>query len=313
MLTDPKKRAEYDAGGMAGVAGYSTEDLFGGIDFEDLLRGFGPGFDFGGGLFDLFARRRRGPPRGDNIEVEIEVPLEKVASGGEETVRYTRRVPCGRCQGYGTADGKPPPPCSACGGSGQQETRHTEGKVAVRQIRPCTVCGGRGHQTGVPCPECHGRGEVEKPESLVVAIPQGVEDGTVLRIAGRGMASPATGGVAGNLFVMVRTRPDPRFRRDGADLWRQETLRLTDAVLGAKLKLPTLDGSAEVDVPAGTQPGTVLRLRNKGLPRFTGKGRGDLYVELNVRIPEKIGRAQRALYEHLRELEGGTSKRHSWQ
>lgn len=312
VLSDPGKRARYDAGGMAGVAGYSAEDLYGGIDFEDLLRGFGLGFDFGGGLFDLFARRRRGPPQGENIEVSLLIPLEKVASGGEETVHYARRAPCERCHGYGTADGKPPPDCPACKGSGQQVTSRQQGNVTVRQISACPVCRGRGKQLEAPCPACHGRGEVDKTESLSVTIPVGVEDGTALRISGRGMASPVAGGVAGDLFVMVSARPDARFQRDGADLWREETLPLTDAVLGTTLGVETLDGGMEVKVPAGTQPDTVLRLRNKGLPRFGGKGRGDLYLQMKVRIPEKLGREERELYERLRALAGKT-RRHFWQ
>ena len=311
MLSDPKKRAQYDAGGHAGVAGYSAEDLFGGIDFQDLFRGFG--FDFGGGLFDLFSRRRQGPPQGDNIEVDIAIPLEKVASGGEETVHYGRYAPCDRCHGQGTADGKPPKACPACKGTGQQVTVRQEGNVSVRQISACPVCHGSGKAITQPCPDCGGRGEVEKTESLTVAIPVGVEEGTALRVAGRGMASPEPGGVPGDLYVVVRSRPDPRFQRDGADLWRQETLPLPDAVLGTRLEVQTLKGgTAEVKVPPGIQPGTVLRLRDKGLPRFGHKGNGDLYLQIGVRIPEKLGREEKELYERLRAL-AGQPKRHFWQ
>lgn len=313
VLSDPKKRAEYDAGGHAGVAGYSAEDLFGGIDFEDLFRGFDFGFDFGGGLFDLFSRRRHGPPVGSNIEVDIAIPLEKVANGGEETVRYGRYASCERCRGYGTADGKPPKACPACKGSGQQVTTRQKGNVSVRQISVCPVCHGSGKQIGQACPDCGGRGEVEKTESLSVTIPVGVEDGMALRVAGRGMASPEPGGAPGDLYVVVHARPDPRFRRDGADLWRQETVPLTDAVLGTKLKIPILEGgSVEVNVPAGTQPDTVLRLRNKGLPRFGGKDKGDLYLQIRLQVPEKLGSEERELYERLRALTG-KAKRHFWE
>lgn len=308
VLSDPKKRAEYDAGGHAGVAGYSAEDLFGGIDFQDLFRDFG--FDFGGGLFDLFTQRRRGPPQGDNIEVDIAIPLEKVARGGEETVRYGRYAPCERCHGYGTTDGKPPRACPACKGSGQQVTTRQKGNVAMRQVSSCPVCHGSGKAIDKACPDCGGRGEVEKTESLTVTIPVGVEDGMALRVAGRGMASPRPGGVPGDLYVVVRTRPDPRFQRDGADLWRQETLPVPDAVLGTRLEVETLDGGkAEVKVPAGIQPDTVLRLRNKGLPRFGSKARGDLYLQVKVRIPEKPDREERELYERLRAL-AAKARRH---
>ena len=315
MLSDPKKRAEYDAGGHAGVAGYSAEDLFGGIDFEDLFRGAGLGFDFGGGLFDLFTGRTRhpGPVRGDNIEVDIDIPLEKVASGGEEVVRYGRYAPCQRCHGQGTADGKPPKACAVCKGSGQQVTVSQKGNVSMRQISTCPVCHGSGKLIEQACPDCGGRGEVEKSESLTVTIPVGVEDGMALRMAGRGMASPEPGGIPGDLYVVVRSRPDPRFQRDGADLWRYEALPLTDAVLGTRLEVETLKGGkAEVSIPAGFQPGTVLRLRNKGLPRFGEKGRGDLYLQIGVHIPEKISGEERELYERLRAL-AGKPKRHFWE
>jgi molecular chaperone DnaJ len=313
VLSDPKKRGEYDAGGHAGVAGYSAEDLFGGINFQDLFRGFDFGYDFGGGLFDLFSRRRHGPIRGDNIEVDIAIPLEKVASGGEETVRYGRYASCPRCHGQGTADGKPPKVCLACKGSGQQVTTRREGNMSVRQISVCPVCHGSGKLIDQPCPDCGGRGEVEKSESLTVTIPVGVEEGMALRVAGRGMASPEPGGVAGDLYVVVHVRPDPRFQRDGADLWRQESLPLTDAVLGTKLEVPTLEGGkAQVNVPAGTQPDTVLRLRDKGLPHYGGKGKGDLYLRMKVSIPERLGREEHELYERLRALEG-KSKRHFWE
>ena len=312
MLSDPKKRAEYDARGHAGVAGYSAEDLFGGIDFQDLFRGFDLGFDFGGGLFDQFFRRRRGPPRGANIEVDIDIPLEKVVSGGEETVRYARYAPCARCHGFGTASGQAPRDCPSCGGSGQKVAARQEGNVSLRQISPCPVCHGRGKVIEQPCPDCLGRGEVEKAESLTLTIPVGVEDGMALRVAGRGMASPEPGGIPGDLYVVVRAGLDARFRRDGADLWREEAMPVIDAVLGSKLEVPTLAGRAvEVNVPAGTQPDTVLRFRGKGLPHFGVGGQGDLYLRIKVRVPEALEREERELYERLRALAGRT-KRKFW-
>ncbi|ODU06120.1 MAG: hypothetical protein ABS89_00455 [Thiobacillus sp. SCN 63-1177] len=185
--------------------------------------------------------------------------------------------------------------------------------MSVQQISACTVCHGSGKQIEQTRPLCDGRGEVEKTETLTMTIPVGVEDGMALRVAGRGMASPEPGRVPGDLYVVVHARPDPRFQRNGADLWRHETLLLTDAVLETKLEIPTLTGKkAEVNVPAGTQPGTVLRLRNKGLPRFGEKGKGDMLLQIEVRIPEKLSHEERALYEHLRAL-AGKSKRHFWE
>lgn len=306
VLSDPKKRAEYDARGHAGVAGYSPEDLFGGIDFEDLFHGFDLGFDFGGGLFDSFFGRRRRPVRGRNIEVDIQVPLEKVASGGEETVRYTRVAPCSACHGSGAARGTSPTACTACGGTGQKVVTRREGNVTLRQVTVCPVCQGRGRVIGKPCPQCGGQGVVETVEEITVKIPVGVEDGMALRVAGRGMAAEVPGGEPGDLYVVVWAAPDARFERDGADLRREERLNVADLALGATVEVPTLgEGSLQVDIPAGTQPDTVLRLRGKGLPRFGGRGKGDLFLRVKARIPEKLSREEREIFERLRALGGG--------
>lgn len=311
VLSDPAKRAEYDAHGGVGAPGFSADDVFGGVDLQNLFRG--AGFDFDSDLFDLFAQRRHGPRRGRDLEVEVAISLEKAASGGETAVQYSRAAPCERCHGYGTADGQAPPTCSACHGSGQQVTLEQKGNVAVRQIRPCPVCHGRGQVIHKACAECGGRGEVEKRENLSVTIPVGVENGMALRVAGHGTASPQAGGVPGDLFVVVRVQPDPRFERDGADLWQRAQLPVADAVLGTELQVETLDGGkAQVNVPAGTQPDTVLRLKNRGMPRLGGKGRGDLYLQVKVQIPAHPGPEVRELFERLRALEG-KAKRHFWE
>jgi molecular chaperone DnaJ len=304
ILSDPKKRADYDARGFAGVAGFSREDLFGGINFEDIFGGLG--FDFGGGspFEGFFHRRRAGPARGANIELDITVPLERVATGGEEVVELTRPVTCPACHGTGEEGGATPPPCEACHGSGRitHSRRDDKEHVLFQQISTCPACHGRGSKQAHPCPQCQGRGEVAQAETLTVRIPVGVEEGLALRIAGKGQPSPEPGGVAGDLFVVVRSRPDARFERMGADLLRQETIALTDAVLGTRLEVPTLDGSASVTVPPGTQPQAVLRLKKKGLPAFGGGPRGDLYLRIGVQVPERLTPPERALYEQLRAL-----------
>ena len=304
VLSDPKKRAEYDARGFAGVAGFSQQDLFGGINFEDIFGGLN--FDFGGGspFEGFFHRRRAEPPRGANIEVDLLVPLERVASGGEEQVRLSRPVPCTACHGTGAEGGAAPRRCDACGGSGRLTHRRQDKKehVLIQQISTCPACHGQGSIIEHPCSKCRGSGEMEKEDVLTVKIPQGVEEGMALRISGKGMLGPGPGGVNGDLFVVVRTRRDPRFERAGADLLRQESLSLTDAVLGAALKVPTLDGSASVSVPPGTQPGAVLRLKGKGLPEFGSARHGDLYLRIEVRVPEQLTSEERELYERLRAI-----------
>ncbi len=302
VLSDPKKRADYDAGGFAGVAGVSPEDLFGGINFEDIFGGLG--FDFAGeGLFERFFRRRpAGPPRGANLEVELVIPLERVATGGEETVRLRHPAACAACNGSGAQAGTAPRRCAACGGSGRHVRSRREAGVVFQQITTCQTCGGRGSVIDTPCRECQGRGEVEREETLTVKVPIGVEEGMALRVPGHGLPSPR-GGRAGDLYVVIRSAPDPRFERSGADLWRSETIAVTDAVLGADREVPTLEGVATVKVPAGTQSGAVLRLRRKGLPAFGGGARGDLYLRLIVEVPQRLSAEERRLYEQLRELE----------
>jgi len=304
VLSDPKKRADYDARGFAGVAGFSQQDLFGGINFEDLFGGLN--FDFGGGspFEGFFHRRRTGPPRGANIEVDLFVPLERVASGGEEQVRLSRPVPCTACHGTGAESGAAPRTCKECGGSGRLTRSRQEKKehVLIQQITTCPTCRGRGSIIDHPCPKCRGSGEGAKEETLTVKIPQGVEEGMALRIPGKGMPSPESGGMAGDLFVVVRTRRDPRFERAGADLLRQEIISLTDAVLGATLEVPTLSGTASVSIPPGTQPGAVLRLKGKGLPEFGSGRHGELYLRLAVQVPEQLTREERELYERLRAI-----------
>lgn len=320
ILSDPKKRADYDSRGFAGVADFSAEDLFSGIDFGDIFGDTGFGFDFGGGgLFgDLFRRHRRpsGPVRGSDLEVRLVIPLEKVNSGGDETVRFNRPVTCTSCHGSGAKPGTEPRKCSACNGTGQQVTTRKEtkekGTISFQQITTCPVCNGQGTFIDNPCETCNGRGEINKEDELKVTIPAGVEEGTALRIPGHGLPSRDPSGQPGDLYVIVRSKPDSRFERHGADLWRLETIEIPDAVLGTKINIPILDGQVEVKVPAGSQPDEVLRLKGKGLPVFGAPMRGDINIRLQVHIPEKITAEEKELYKQLREM-GANEKKHWWQ
>ncbi len=304
MLSDPKKRKDYDNAGFAGVAGFSPEDLFGGIDFGGIFGGLN--FDFGNGPFGgFFSKRPRGPARGSNLEVELVVPLDRVVSGGEEQLRVPRLEVCAACKGTGAKAGTRPRRCEVCGGSGRQTRSRREGKgaVLIQQVTVCAACRGRGNIVDQSCPECGGSGEVEHEETLSVNIPVGVEEGMALRIPGRGMPSPDKNGRPGDLFVVVRSAPDPRFERSGADLWHEEAIQVADAALGTTLTVPTVDKPAKVTVPAGTQPNAVLRLRNKGLPEFGGARRGGLYLRIIVEVPQQLGAEERVLYERLRGLQ----------
>ena len=301
VLSDPQKRAEYDAHGYAGVAGFTPEDLFGGVDFDDILGGLG--FDLGGaGIFDRFFRRRMAPRRGENIEVAIAVPLELVLTGGEQSVHVGRPATCQACQGSGARAGTKPRACSKCGGSGQLvESQHKQG-VSLQRITTCMECEGRGVIIDTPCAQCAGSGKVTRDETLTVRIPIGVEEGMALRVPSHGLPADKPGLPPGDLFVIVRSVEDSRFERHGRDLYRIETIDVIDAILGTNIDVPTLDGRVSVKVPAGAQPDSMLRLQGKGLPRFGGGSRGDLYVRLQVHVPEQLSNRQRQLFEQLRAL-----------
>jgi molecular chaperone DnaJ len=311
VLSDPNKRADYDARGHAGVAGFSQEDLYGGIDFEELFGGHDFGFDFGlgGGLFDRFFGPRRhrattasASPRGANLEMELMIPLERVATGGTEVLHFKRRVACAACKGTGADPGVPPRTCSECQGSGRKAVTERQAGFTFQQITTCPRCQGRGEIVDKPCAKCRGSGHTDQDETLKVKIPQGVEEGMVLRISQHGQPSPTPGGKPGDLFVVVHSKADSRFERQGADLWRTEELELEDAVLGASLKVPTLDGKVAVTIPPGTQPGEVLRLHGKGLPEFGHARHGDYYLRLQVVIPRTLNGEEQQLYERLRKL-----------
>jgi molecular chaperone DnaJ len=300
VLSDPRKRAEYDARGFAGVAGFTPEDLFAGIDFGDL---FGPmGFGPGGGLFErLFhPHARRGRTRGGDIEVGLTIPLSTVLTGGQETVVIPRPGPCKACSGTGARSGTQPLKCEACGGSGQQASTSRRGNVLFQQITTCPSCAGRGTTIENPCPQCGGTGEVIRRDRVKVQVPAGIDEGTALRIPGHGMPSREPRGEPGDAFVVVETLVDPRFVRRGPDLFHAEVIDVVDAVLGTTLQIPTLDGDVPVRVDPGTQAGTTLRVAGEGLPRVGGGRRGDMYVTLAVRIPEHVSQAERQLWEQLR-------------
>jgi molecular chaperone DnaJ len=304
VLSDPRKRAEYDRGGFAGVAAYSPEDLFAGINFDEIFGGRRVGFDFGlgkGGLFErLFGRR--GPARGEDIEVTLTIPLEKVAKGGEAIVQVPRSEKCPDCNGAGCKSGTKPRLCKECKGTGRLTSSSRKGGIFFEQITACEACNGKGQFIDQPCPTCEGHGEVEREEKITVKVPPGVEEGMALRVAGRGLPSKDSKGERGDLLVIVQSEPDSRFVRRGEDLWHTQTIEVPDAALGTSVEVPTLDGKAMVKILPGIQPDSTLRLKGKGLPRFGGSGRGDLFVRVQVHVPDKLSTEERKSYERLQAL-----------
>ena len=306
ILHDPKKRARYDAQGYEGVAHYTPEDLFGGLDLGDIFGGMDFGFG-GGGIFDsVFGGRPTRPMHGQDLRVSIHVPLELINEGGKQTVRISHPVTCSRCHGYGTKSGKAPPPCPSCNGTGRQVTTHKEKRdtqdVQIQQITVCPVCHGKGTTIEQPCKQCGGYGQIEKEEKIKINIPAGIDEGAMLRITGHGQPADQPGIPQGDLYVAIYSQPNQLFQRQGADLWHTVMLDVTDAVLGTEIKVPTLTKSLKVKIPAGTQPDEILRLRGNGLPRFKDKGRGDIKLRIQVAIPEHLTEQQKQLFEKLRSL-----------
>ncbi len=300
VLSDPKKRAAYDAGGHAGMPGFSPEDLFGDIHFDDLFADMG--FEAGGlGVFDRLFRRGTGPRRGRDVRLIAKVPLSKILTGGEEVVSISHEMQCDSCNGSGAAKGTQPRKCGTCGGVGQLVESKKRGNVTMQQIRTCPEC--RGHKVFIdnPCLACSGKGTVYKEEKLTVKVPRGAEEGMALRIPRHGEPATEPGNPPGDLYVIVRTEDDPRFQRHGANLWRRLPIDIVDAVLGTRVIVGTLDGEVEIDVPPGTQPDSVLRLQNKGLPRFGSDTYGDLFLRVQVHVPETLTPRERQLYQELRQ------------
>jgi molecular chaperone DnaJ len=316
VLSDPQKRKLYDAGGMGGVSHFSDEELFRNVDFDfaDLFGGFGlDQGGGGGGIFDRFFRQpQQRQAHGADLRVRMPLTLERVFAGGSELLRFTRRASCPACYGYGTRTGRPPESCSACGGSGHRvlssEGKAGDGHIQFQRVVTCPVCHGRGVLVGEGCAQCGGSGAVEKEESLKLTIPAGIEDGSVMRVPGHGLPADHAGGTPGDLYVEVYTLADPRFQRHGADLWRTERLTVPEAVLGTRLRVPTMAGEVDVTIPPGIQPDEMLRLRGKGLPRHRAKGRGDLILRIEVVIPEQLSGEERDYYRKLAALRPSRGK-----
>ena len=301
VLSDPARRASYDAQGSAGA---TAEDLWGGIDFADI---FGSGAAAFGSLFErLFGPPAAGPPRGQDVHLDLIISLEEVLTGGTQEVTIRRPGPCPRCAGSGSRSGSAPRRCPGCGGTGQRAVASRHGPLMVRQVTTCPQCGGRGRVIDQPCPACEASGRAMREEKVTIRIPPGIPEGATLRLAGRGLPSPVPGGPPGDAYASIRTRADPRFTRAGADLWHDLHVQAPDAALGVTAAVPAPGGQARVRVPPGTQPGSVLRVEGRGLPRYGGHGRGSLNLTVILDIPRQLSARQRQLYEQLQAEDAGT-------
>ncbi|HUG41958.1 MAG TPA: molecular chaperone DnaJ [Longimicrobiales bacterium] len=313
ILRDPQRRSAYDRFGHAGVkGGAGGAGGFRGFDFSDALEIFMR--DFGGfGFEDLFGGGRRGgarggPRKGADIRLRLPVTLKEVATGAEKALRVRVTDPCSACAGTGGAEGAEAVPCGTCAGSGEVRRVQRSMLGQLMTVTPCPACGGEGRTVERPCEACGGEG-VESGETTVeVQVPAGVSTGDYITLRGRGGQGPR-GGVRGDVYVVLEVEEDPRFVRDGADLVFELPVTYTQAVLGARLEVPTVLGSAEIGLPPGTQSGTVFRLRGEGLPRLQASGRGDQLVRVVVWVPAELTAEQEQRLRAVAEVESPAPER----
>ena len=297
-LRDPEKRRRYDLYGPEGVTAGPGAGGAGGFDFgvSDIFDAF-----FGGGFGG--SRGPAAPARGPDVEVRLALDLEEAVFGVTKSVEVRMPVECETCSGTGCQPGTHPSTCRTCSGAG--EVRQVRRTILGQMVTsfPCQACGGSGREILSPCPECRGEGRVTRPASVDVQVPAGIADGQRLRLSGRGPAA-SRGGPPGDLYVAVTVREHPRFERHGDDLHHILRIPVTQAALGAHLRIETLDGEEDLVIPAGTQGGRVFRLRGRGVPSLRGRGRGDLLVHVEVAVPERLSSEEAQLFRRLAELRG---------
>jgi molecular chaperone DnaJ len=305
VLSDPQKRSQYDYFGSAYRQAGQTGPGAGQGGFE--------GFDFGGGgfgefgdLFDMFfggrerGARRAGPERGEDLRFDLRLTLEEAARGAEKELGVPHYTACTACRGTGAKPGTAPVRCSTCNGSGQVRKSQRTILGSFTQVVPCPTCHGAGEMVQSPCATCRGTGREKKKHTVKVKVPAGIDSGYRLRVAGAGNAGNK-GGAPGDLYVFINVEPHPLFNRDGTSLYYRTGISFIQAILGAEIKVPTLEGEATLKIPAGTQPNTNFKLKEKGLPHLGKRERGDLYVLVEVKIPTKLTGEQAELLRQYRD------------
>ncbi len=302
-LRDPDRRRRYDRYGPEGAARVGGGDPFGGAGggLGDIFDAFFGGA--GGGGFAGGGGRRGGPARGSDLELLIELDFVEAVFGVRREINLRAPVPCDTCEATGAAPGTTATTCGGCGGAG--EVRRVRQSILGQLVTasPCPRCGGTGEEIASPCPACRGEGRRTEEKTYEVDVPAGVDDGSQLRLPGRGGAGPR-GGPLGDLYLHVRVRPHDRFRRDGYDLIADLHVPVTQATLGAHLRFETLDGAEDLALPPGTQNGRVFELRGRGVPSGRGRPRGNLLVKVVVDTPVELTREQEELVRRLAELRG---------
>ena len=305
VLSDPEKKARYDQFGFAGVdpnygAGAGGGAYGGGFDFGDLGDIFG---SFFGGGFGGQRRNPNAPQRGESIRASVSISFTEAAFGCEKSVTIERSEQCPTCKGNGCAPGTTPEICPDCHGSGTVQTRRQTPMGVFASNGPCRKCGGTGRLIHQPCSDCRGSGAVRKRRTIKVNIPAGIDHGQTISLRGQGGAGK-NGGPAGDLLITVMVQPHEIFRRDGVDVFCEAPITFTQAVLGAELEIPTIDGKVKYSIPEGTQTGTVFRLKGKGVPVLNGRGRGDQYVTVVIETPRSLNKEQKEALRRFSETLG---------
>ena len=321
VLSDEEKRSTYDRfghDGLNGQGGFGGGQGFGGFGgsgfggFEDI---FGDifGSSFGGG-FGGSSSRRRGPKRGADIRQSVTISFEDAAFGKKIKVKINRSEECEECHGSGARPGTSKKTCPTCHGSGtvQSVQRTPFGNIASQ--RTCSTCNGEGEINESPCNKCHGKGSVRKTKTIEVDIPAGIDDGQMIKLSGQGEVGEK-GGPRGDLYIVVNVQKHEIFTREGYDVYIEMPIRFTQAALGDKLEVPTLDGKVSYNLPEGTQTGTVFRLREKGIPKLRSNSRGDQYVKVIIDTPKKLNDEQKELLRKFDESCGNKvhEKQRSWK
>jgi molecular chaperone DnaJ len=303
ILSDKDKKQNYDNFGHAafenGGGGQGGFGGFGGTDFSDIFEDFFG--DFGGG--GRSRNKRSSNNRGSDLRYDLSISLEEAYSGKKQDIKFSTTEKCNTCKGNGSQPGYSPGRCSMCGGNGR--VRSNQGFFTVQQT--CPQCAGNGEEITNPCNDCNAQGNKQTSKKLSVTIPKGVDDGTRIRLAGKGEAG-TRGGTSGDLYLFINVKSHEIFKRSDENLFFECPISMADAALGTTIEIPTIDGGkAKIKIPDGTQNGKQFRLKGKGMPYMRGSGDGDLYVQINTEVPISLNKDQKDLLEKFREIENEKS------
>ena len=304
ILSDQEKKQNYDNFGHAAFEGGGGRQSggfggFGGADFSDIFEDFFG--DFGGG--GRSRGRRNTNNKGSDLRYDLSITLEEAYEGKKQDIKFSTTEKCNTCKGNGSKPGHSPDRCTVCGGNGK--VRSNQGFFTVQQT--CPQCAGSGEEITNPCNDCNGQGNKQASKKISVTIPKGVDDGTRIRLAGKGEAG-SRGGANGDLYLFINVHSHDLFKRSDENLFFEFPISIADAALGTTIEIPTIDGGkAKIKIPDGTQNGKQFRLKGKGMPYMRGSGNGDLYVQVNTEVPISLNKEQKELLEKFREIENEKS------